>query len=115
MLRGKRILIVEDEFYIADSLAMDFADLGAEIVGPAASIDEAFELLGTGETVDWAVLDINVQGAMIYPLAAALRRLGLPFVFATGYDHWMIPADYQSVPICQKPVDPASVARLLAR
>ncbi|WAJ27008.1 response regulator [Antarcticirhabdus aurantiaca] len=114
-LKGLRILIAEDEFLVADEMALDFKFFGAEVVGPVPSLSEAFELLGDDKPLDGAVLDINLRGEMVFPLAEALRTRGVPFVFSTGYERWSIPTTYQSVPLCEKPVDSAKLAKALVR
>jgi CheY-like chemotaxis protein len=86
------VLVVEDEYFIADELARSLADLGADVVGPVAGENEALAFLDT-EKVDLAVLDINLEGRIGFAVADALSRLAVPFVFATGYDRGTIPAD----------------------
>ena len=112
-LAGRRILIVEDEYFIADDLAQVLARFGAEIVGPVATRDGALGLLATAEPVDLAVLDINLRSESVFPVADLLTERGVPFVFATGYDQASIPAQYQHVPRWEKPVAPAALAQAL--
>ena len=83
-LSGKRVLIVEDESLIA-MLAEDFLiELGATVIGPATSIDDAIALIATQE-IDAAVLDLNIRGERSDRVADALRLRGIPIVCATGY------------------------------
>lgn len=112
-LAGLRILLVEDEYFIVDDMAKAFRASGAEIVGPVANVSDALELVAATGTIDGAVLDINLQGEMAYPVADELRARGVPFVFATGYDDRHIPERYGHVIRCEKPVEPAKVARAL--
>jgi CheY-like chemotaxis protein len=112
-LAGRRVLVVEDEYFIADELARSLADLGADVVGPVAGENEALAFLDT-EKVDLAVLDINLEGRIGFAVADALSRLAVPFVFATGYDRGTIPGRYQRVPHWEKPFDAAALARSLA-
>jgi CheY-like chemotaxis protein len=81
------------------------------VIGPAASIEHALELLDTERQLDGAVLDINLGGERAYPVADALRARAVPFVFATGYDSWAIPDAYASVPRVEKPVNTRALAR----
>jgi CheY-like chemotaxis protein len=74
-------------------------------MGPAASVADALELLRQGPAPDIAILDINLQGEMVYPVADELRARRIPFVFATGYDAWSIPHAYKDVPRTEKPVE----------
>jgi len=113
-LAGKRILVVEDEFFIADDLERELAAVGAEIVGPAATIDRAAALVDAGG-LDAAVLDVNLRGSTVYPIADRLTAAGVPFIFATGYDAGVIPAAYRHIPRCEKPVSPQLVAEALRR
>lgn len=112
-LAGRRILLAEDDFFIADDFAAAFKAMGAEVVGPVASLAEALELVQAAERLDGAVLDINLQGHKAYPLVDALRARAVPVVFATGYDCGVIPARYADVPVCEKPIQPSQVAAAL--
>jgi CheY-like chemotaxis protein len=83
-LSGRRVLIVEDEALVA-MLAEDFLiELGASVVGPAASIDDAIAMIATHE-IDAALLDVNIRGVRSDRVAEALRLRGIPIVCATGY------------------------------
>ena len=113
-LRGQRLLIVEDEYTIAADLARALEERGADVIGPAASIEDALELVGAQQQIDGAVLDINLRGERAYPVADALRMREVPFIFATGYDAWAIPAAYADVPRIEKPVSTRELARLLS-
>jgi CheY-like chemotaxis protein len=84
-LKGKRILLVEDEAIIAFAVEDMLAELGCEVVGPAARLDEAEELAGSAQ-IDAAILDINLNDDRSYPVASRLQQRGVPFVFASGYD-----------------------------
>lgn len=113
-LAGRRVLVVEDEYFLADDIARVLARLGAEVVGPLATRDDALARLGEGEPLDAAVLDINLRGETCYPIADALRARGVPFVFATGYDRAVVPAAYHGVPRWEKPFDPDLLVRALS-
>ena len=108
-----RVLVVEDEFYIADEMALALQKLGAEVVGPVQTKDRALALLASEERIDAAVLDINLKGQAVYPVADALMERGVPFVFATGYDRASVPPEYQRVPLWPKPFDPKALAQAL--
>lgn len=83
-IAGKRILIVEDEFLIATTAGEMLQELGALVIGPASTVDEALAL-AEGEGIDAALLDLNLHGASSAPVAARLEARGIPIVFATGY------------------------------
>lgn len=112
-IRGRRILIVEDEYFAADDLATDLRKLGAEIIGPVGNVGEALGLIRANPDLDGAVLDINLHGQMSYPVADALRASGTPFLFATGYDAWTVAESYRGVVRHEKPVKPADVVAAL--
>ncbi len=114
-LKGRRLLIVEDDYLIASDLANALQDLGIEILGPAGSVEAALELVERdGERLDGAVLDINLRDQRVYPVAKALATRGVPFVFATGYDAAAIPQAYAAAPRCEKPVDKMQVVSWLS-
>lgn len=110
---GLRVLIVEDEYFIAEDLARGFRKAGVEIVGPVASLADAIALAELDQ-LDGAVLDINLSGEMIYPLADTLMEQAVPIVFVTGYDAFAIPERYGAIPRCQKPFDASRVIEALA-
>jgi len=113
-LKGRRFLVVEDEYLIAADIAASLEALGAEVAGPAASVAEALTFLERdGDRLDGAVLDVNLGKERVYPLADVLKGRGIPFVFTTGYDASAVPNSYADVPRCEKPVDARRLARCL--
>ncbi|MET7242573.1 response regulator [Methylobacterium sp. EM32] len=107
-----RVLVVEDEYFIADDISRALIRHGAEVVGPVPTVQEARALLDT-QALDLAVLDINLRSELVYPLVAELSRRGVPMVFATGYDAAAIPADYEAIPAWSKPFDYNALADVL--
>jgi CheY-like chemotaxis protein len=114
-LRGCRILVVEDEYYIADDVAKLIESLGADVIGPTADLNEAHALLEREPHIDLAVLDIDLRGDLVYSVAALLQRRNVPIIFATGYDESILPPDYLAVPRLEKPFDSAVLEDLLLR
>jgi CheY-like chemotaxis protein len=112
-LAERHILVVEDDFFIADDLTDMLEAAGAEVVGPAASLAAAHALLARTERLDGAILDINLRGKMVFPLADALRERAIPFIFATGYDRGVIPARFADVRACEKPFSAEQIARAM--
>ncbi|RED34492.1 CheY-like chemotaxis protein [Rhodopseudomonas thermotolerans] len=110
---GRRVLLVEDEYFIADDMVRVFEELGAEVVGPFSRIEDALAAVSAADRLDAAVLDVNLQGTMVFPLADELTARGIRFVFATGYDHHAIPARFDHVVRCEKPADPEAVITAL--
>ena len=110
---GRCLLLIEDEFFIAYDTAVSLQSKGAYVIGPVATIEEAMQTLNAASHIDGALLDLNLQGNMSYPVADALLKRGVPFVFTTGYDQGSIPTRYSSVKRCEKPLDLAKVAEAL--
>jgi CRP-like cAMP-binding protein/CheY-like chemotaxis protein len=113
-LRGRRILVVEDEYVMAEDIRTNLERAGAAVLGPAPTVREALRLLTSQAHVDGAVLDVNLAGEMVYPVADRLRQRGVPFLFATGYDQRTLPSQYASVPYRAKPLDIRELVRTLA-
>lgn len=111
-LAGKRVLVVEDEYILADDLSLALEDASAEVVGPAPRTARALALLGEND-VDAAVLDINLGGEMSFTVADALATRGVPFLFTTGYDAAVLPDRFDHVVRCEKPVDMRQIMRAL--
>ena len=109
----RRVLLVEDDYLLATGIADAFARLGVGTVGPAGSVKQALEMVEHGGRLDAAVLDINLRGDVVYPVADALRARGVPFVFATGYEQQAIVERYRNVASFRKPIDPSRVLRAL--
>lgn len=112
-LDGKRILLVEDEFIVAAMAEDMLTDLGATVVGPAATLAKALFLAET-EHFDAAVLDVNMHGVRIDPVAKALSERGIPIVFATGYGECEL-AHAPEAPILDKPYTQEKLGTALAR
>ena len=113
LFAGKRILVVEDDYLVVEEMVQELAASGAEVVGPIANLTKAFDRLDKIPDIRGAVLDINLQGEMVYPLADELVRRGIPFVFATAYDESAVPAFYRQYRRFTKPVDVQEVAKVL--
>jgi DNA-binding LytR/AlgR family response regulator len=114
-LKGRCLLVVEDEYLIAADLTASLESIGVEVVGPAASVEEALTLVANdGDRLDGAVLDINLRNERVYPVADVLAARGVPFVFTTGYDAVAVPSPYADAPRCEKPVDKAQLLRWLS-
>ncbi|PVE20744.1 hypothetical protein DC522_30530 [Microvirga sp. KLBC 81] len=114
-LSGRRVLVVEDEFFVADDLVQAISVLGAEVLGPVPTRDEALDLLAKAGPIDLAVLDISLEDEAVYPVADLLSEQGVPFLFATGYSHVLVPAEYQHVPRWEKPFDVQTLAQALSQ
>jgi PAS domain S-box-containing protein len=113
--RAGRVLVVEDEVLVAIALCKELAALGWEIMGPAATVEEAERLLNETPRPDAAVLDVNLAGKLVYPLAERLRDQGVPMVFCTGYEQFEREDAYRDFPIVRKPVNVGFLASELRR
>jgi DNA-binding response OmpR family regulator len=107
-----RILIVEDEAMIAMLVEDMVLDFGSEVVGPAAKMEDAIRLAQSA-ALDAAILDVNVGGSVIFPVAEILSKRGIPFTFATGYGSTGLPPHFQSYPTLPKPFSYQSLAEVL--
>ncbi|PRH89288.1 response regulator [Labrys okinawensis] len=93
-LHGMRLLIVEDEIFLAGDLADYFEEKGAVILGPAPTIEAAQDHVTSANA---AILDVNINGKMVFPIADRLLALGIPFVFFSSYDEDVIPTHLRHV------------------
>ena len=103
-LEGCRVLVVEDDYLIADELSHCLMDQGAEVIGPLGQFDDALRQV-RHDGFDIAVLDINLHGEKAFPIADELQRQGVPFVWATAYGAREIPDRFAAVPLWEKPYD----------
>jgi CheY-like chemotaxis protein len=113
ILRGRRILILDDELLVAlDTKALIWR-VGGIVVGPYARIPAALEALQT-HPVDAAILDINVAGTQSFVVADALQVRHIPFVFCTGYGRDIVPPRFRSAALVEKPIIPEALVGALA-
>lgn len=115
MLLGRRVLVAEDEYFIAEELRGELQAAGADVLGPVPSVAQALALAASEPGIDAAVLDLNLRGERAFPVADALAARGVPFLFATGYDQLQVPERFARVPRCEKPVDIALVVAAVGR
>ena len=113
-LAGCRVLIVEDEWFLAADLQVALKSLGANVVALVGDLDEALDLLANGG-FDIAVVDINLRGRLAFSIAERLQQRGIPFVFATGYGADQIPAQFAGVIRWEKPFEPHELLKDLVR
>jgi len=110
---GNRILVVEDEPLVAMNLSKSLAELGFHVVGPYSTLARAATAAVETE-VDAALLDVNLSGKAVYPVADILASKNVPFAFITGYSTEALPDKYANAPVLQKPVDLETLQILLA-
>lgn len=104
-LAGARILVVEDEFFLADDARSALLKAGAEIVGPAPTVEAATALVEAEDGINGVLLDVNLRGQMAYDVADVLQARGIPFAFVTGYDSGVLPERFSHAPVLKKPTD----------
>ncbi len=109
-LLGRRILLVVDDHYEASELAARLSALGMEVAGPSPNVAHALQQLEYAQGLAGAILDVNLGGEVVFPLADELQRRGVPFIFATGYDSNVIPARHADKILLRKPVDDEAIA-----
>jgi two-component SAPR family response regulator len=113
-LAGNRVMIVEDEALVAMALREALDELGFSVIGPFNRISEAMIALRNNR-IDAAVLDVNLGGDLIYPLADVLVADRVPFVFITGYGAEEIEPRYAHVPVLQKPIEAEALKSVFVR
>lgn len=112
-LAGLTVLVIEDEFLVADLLCLALEDAGATVAGIAGTLAEALHLAGAPAAPDLAVVDWNLGGERSDPVARLLIGRGVPFVVSTGYG--ALDGEFAAVPLIIKPYDPGQLVALLAQ
>ena len=113
-LAGLRILVVEDEFLVALDLERIVEEAGGEVVGPVSGLDEAL-VKARAEALNGAILDVNIAGRKITPVAAVLRERGVPYILSTGYGPQGLEPDLAAAPSLRKPFDDSQVTALMTQ
>ncbi len=111
-LADKRILVVEDEYFIARDLERALRAADAIVVGPVATLQQGLDL-AENQPLDAAVLDVNLAGERAFEIADRLSARDVPWTFLTGYDEWALPAPYRSASIVAKPFQPDRIVRAI--
>lgn len=113
-LDGRRILVIEDDFLVAQVLMDLLEEAGAQVLGPIGWIDDALTFIEREHaSFDSAVLDVNLHGEKSYPIADALLSHGAKVVFTTGYGAAAVDEHYRGFPRCEKPFNPTTLVRAL--
>lgn len=111
---GLRVLVVEDNYLMAESTTMTLTDFGCEVVGPAGQLEKAMEL-AEREPLDGALLDINLRGKLAFPVGLILRRRNVPFALVTGYgEQFKVIDELADTPRLEKPYTVNKLQSLLA-
>ncbi len=112
LMAKRKILIVEDEYFIADDCAKAARSEGFAVVGPFRTVADA--IAGMPDDIDGALLDINLGGSKVYPLLDKLLSQNIPVTIYTGYDRNTLPTRYSRLTIVTKPSDCLEAVRSLA-
>jgi len=112
--RPLKVLVVEDESLVALDIENMLEEMGCTVVASVPRLVKALDLASRLD-LDLAVLDINLAGEVVYPLAFRLAERGIPFVFSTGYSTADLPIELRDRPILRKPVMPANLKRAVAQ
>lgn len=113
VLVGKRVLIVEDELLVALLIEDFLTEFGCSTLGPCGSLEKALDAART-ERFDLAVLDVNLGGEKVYPVADVLMQRQIPFLFLSGYGDEAVPADHCDWRVCSKPFKAADLANMMS-
>jgi len=117
VLLGRLVLVVEDDWFLADDLCQELKAEGAEVLGPVASVRAALRLLageGSGPAhLDLALLDVDLGDETVFPVADALATRGVPFVFTTGRLQQEMPSAYAHALHCGKPASLRAIVQAL--
>jgi CheY-like chemotaxis protein len=111
-LSGVKVLLVEDEGGVALMLEDMLSHLGCEIVASVARLAEACEVART-VAFDFALLDVNLAGQLVFPVAEILRQRNIPFTFSTGYGQSGIPREFGTYPVLSKPYSIKQLAQVV--
>jgi len=110
----RRVLVVEDEMVVAMLVEDMITELGYEVAAVVSRVEDAMALADSGN-FDVAVLDVHLNGKLIFPFADALSKRQIPFMFATGYGERGIPPHHAKCPVLQKPFRAEDLERALVR
>jgi CheY-like chemotaxis protein len=113
--QGLRVIVVEDDSMICLLFEDMLSDLGCKVVGTACDLERATQLAQRDESVDVAILDVNLGGQLVFPVADILCRRGIPLLFATGLGTGGLPPDWQGHCSIAKPMSMATLAEALGR
>lgn len=114
VLKDRRILVIEDEYFIAMDLTIALQSAQATVLGPVGRIEVGLDLVACESEISAAILDVNIGGETVYPVADALLERSVPFLFATAERPDTIPRRFAGVTVCRKPANPMEVIQRVA-
>ncbi len=113
VLDGMRVLVVEDQFLVAEDMRRSVVALGGEVIGPFPDLPRARAAIES-QPVHLALLDVQLQRGDVFPLVDELKERKVPFILATGYDDWILPPPHREHPRLEKPVSPQALREAFA-
>ena len=111
VVNGTRVMVVEDEALVAMVVSDAMIELGYQVVGPFSRPPDAIAAVKNND-IAAAILDINLAGTLVYPVAEELTSRGIPFVFVTGYGVESIDKRFADIPVLQKPIERETLQRI---
>jgi len=112
-LAGRRILVVEDEYFLSIEICAQIEEYGGVVLGPVPTLEDGRALLQAGPQPDGSILDIRLRDQLVYPLADSLIEADVPIIFASDASKGAIPDEYATVPLLSKPINMMRVAEQL--
>lgn len=109
----RRVLVAEDDYALAAAICQELEDLGVQVVGPVASVSSAIAEMASNDPLEGAILDINLGGEWVYPVAGVLNERQVPYVFWTGYGRLQVPEPHRVASIIQKPATGSQLVQAL--
>jgi ActR/RegA family two-component response regulator len=100
---AKRILILEDEFYLAEDCAQEVVRHGMQVIGPVMNVEHALQALAR-DGLDGAIVDLNIKKRLAFDVVQALKDRGVPFVVFTGYSKLAFPEPLAETVVVEKPL-----------
>ena len=107
--------MVEDDYNVADDLASNLQSRRVNVIGPVGQVDIALSLVKSAPRIDGALLDVDIHGTMVFPVADALLASDIPFVFTTGFDPAIVPRRFSNISCWRKPIDYSLIPPLLSQ
>ncbi len=113
VLAGRRILVVEDEYFLADDLKRLLVQERAQVLGPVPTLAQGLCTIEAESQIDCAVLDIGLGGDNVFAICSALAERDIPFLFATGFGRPHIPSEFENILRLEKPIEPTGLIAAL--